>query len=219
MTNRTSGNAHSGGGSTSSQQQAADIVQAETAHNDGTEKVKRVPLGFEKRQEVTKERPAIPAGAPPPYVIDAWRGFDNEDAKEVKRDEAVGAVLTPETEHNTPLRPPPAPKVQSAPPPAQAPPGNANSGQTNKEAEDILQAETAHDDGSEKKVKRVEAVGAALTPETEHDTPPPPPPAPKVQSAPPPSQAPPGNANSGQTNKEAEDILQAETAHDDGSEK
>lgn len=79
-------------------------------------------------------------------------------------------------------------------------------------------------DGSEK-LRRVEVVGADESAETQHDTPPSPPSVPKPPAPAPPAQAPPGNANSGpgssdgSENEEAENIVQAELAHNDGSEK
>lgn len=99
--------------------------------------------------------------------------------------------------------------------------GNANSGPgssdpDNNEAADIVQTESAHNDGTEK-VKRVEVVGASESAETQHNRPtsPPSPPSPsKAPAAAAPDHAAPGNANSGPgssdspQNQEAADILQ-----------
>ncbi len=110
--------------------------------------------------------------------------------------------------------------------------GNANSGpgssdSDNNEAADIVQAETAHNDGTEK-LNRVEVVSASKSAETQHNRPPSPPSPPSPSKAPAaaaPDNAAPGNAKSGpgssdsQQNKEAGDILQAGIALNDGSEK
>ena len=113
-------------------------------------------IGAEEDTPIQADNPSPPAANPPAPKLppdDRLQAeiahFNDDGDKNVKRGTGIAAELEPPVQAKPPS-PPSAPKPAPASPPSHADPGNANSGATSKEAEDILQASIAHDDGTEK---------------------------------------------------------------------